>query len=169
MTPATEPTPPGRGLARRFAKELRGWVLGAIGAVPIVVAFTIVEPRLPAALQGPAFMVITMAPFLIIGLLSRSTLWVLIVWLAPIVALDVALLVGAGGVVLLIGWILAMFWVVTREVLPKQASFRAWRVTHANSPYPAGHPSGVIRAHSRSRAGRPPRSRPVPFREKGSF
>jgi hypothetical protein len=85
--------------------------LGAIGAVPIVVAFTIVAPRLPAVWRGPAFVVITMAPFLIIGVLSRSTLWVLIVWLAPLVAVHVAILVGVSGAILSVAWILAVFWV----------------------------------------------------------
>jgi hypothetical protein len=107
----TEATKLDRGRARRLVKELRAWALGAVGAIPIVVAFTVIEPRLPVAWQGPAFVAITIVPLLIIGLLSRSTTWVLLVWLAPIIATYLAFLLGVSRAVLTFGWIFAALWV----------------------------------------------------------
>jgi hypothetical protein len=77
--------------------ELKQWAKALAWSLPfLVVAWIFVFPNLPAQLFrfSPA---VGLAMFLVIGFLSRSSLWALIVWLLPWTAVTAASIAGAHG------------------------------------------------------------------------
>jgi hypothetical protein len=98
--------------AKSVRTELWSWVKALVISVPIVVALWFVLDQLPSPWVKTVFPVLALAPFLVIGLLSKANVWALVVWLAPLVALEVMFVAGARGSVLVVGSVLAFGWVV---------------------------------------------------------
>jgi len=98
------------GPGPRLAKELRSWVPALIVAVPLVAFLWFILDRVPGPWQTPVFLLLSIVPFVLIGLLSRSTLWVLIVWLSPLVVVHVAFIAYGNSLPLTLAWVFVVIW-----------------------------------------------------------
>jgi hypothetical protein len=90
-------TGPPTSTRAQWNRELESWAKALAWSLPlIVVAWIFVFPKLPAPLFhfAPA---LGLATFLVIGFLSRSSLWALIVWLLPWSVVTLASIAGAHG------------------------------------------------------------------------
>jgi hypothetical protein len=100
-----------RAPGQRLTGELRRWVGPVLLALPISVGVYVVLGAVSAAWRIALLVPLSIGPLLVIGYLSRSTVWVLVVWLTPLVALDIALLLGANDLTVLgVASLLVLIW-----------------------------------------------------------
>lgn len=90
--------------------ELLSWGKALLIAAPLGVVVWFAVRELPAP-WGTAYPVLAIIPFLVIGFLSKVNTWTLLVWLLPLVALQVAFLTGMRGPVLVAFSVLVLVWV----------------------------------------------------------
>jgi hypothetical protein len=96
--------------ANRVGTELLSWAMALVIAAPLGVGFWFVLRQLPAP-WDTAYPVLAILPLLVIGLLSKSNVWTLLVWLIPLVALQLLFVAGVRGFVLASGSVMVLAWV----------------------------------------------------------
>jgi hypothetical protein len=94
----------------RLAKELGSWISALIVAVPVVAVLWFILDRVSGPWQTPVFLLLSIVPFVLVGLLSRSTLWALIVWLAPLVVVNFAFIALGNSPPLTVAWVVVVIW-----------------------------------------------------------
>jgi hypothetical protein len=91
-------------------RELWSWARALLIAAPLGVGVWYVVRELPAP-WDTAYPVLAIIPFLVIGLLSQSNLWTLLIWLLPLVALQLVFIAGVRGPARVACSVLVVVWV----------------------------------------------------------
>ena len=77
-------------------RELRSWLVGALGAIPVAAVLAVGIYLLPTALQRPVLVVASLAFWLVIWIVDRVPVFAIATWLVPALALiGLAHLVGS--------------------------------------------------------------------------
>lgn len=101
---------PEKSQAPSLRRELRAWAIAIALMVPVFAA----EWLFLRAVAAPWDVLLLYLPFLVglvaIGVLSKSNVWVFLVWLGPLVVLQVLWLAGFRNVFVSAGLVLATVW-----------------------------------------------------------
>jgi len=102
---------PDQGQPPSLGRELRGWAIALVLAVPVVVAEWLFLRALPEPWNVLLLSLPWLVGLIVIGVHSKSNIWALLVWLGPFVVLDLVWLAGFRNGLAAAGLVLALVWI----------------------------------------------------------